>query len=311
MAIAPPEFGPLHQGVSSLSPEDIKREGRLTERQTTLRVGIKWVNRFRIVLLLIGIVFAIMTVYYGTVAISLHQKMAFLYVGVITTTEETERHALETAFQNVSNKYDDALTSILGGAIIATPMLLWCLVLSPRSRQNELIDASNELDLLSIPSISYEQKAQKLLQMQQLELKRYYSQTLYQSSYIFWVGVSAMIVGVAVVAGTIYYVHSWGQDTFEKSIIGIVGAVGGILINFVGVMYLRMFSEIVKGVTHSYDALVTMNHLHLANLFLADISDKELREKTLAELALGLGVSLANRPAASNRNGVANTAKVA
>ena len=65
-------------------------------------------------------------------------------------------------------------------------------------------------------------------------------------------------------------------------------------------MYIKMFTQIVQGVTHSQDALVTMNHLHLANLFAADISDTNLREKTLAELALALKSSLA-RPGGQDK----------
>jgi hypothetical protein len=51
-----------------------------------------------------------------------------------------------------------------------------------KSYRLDLTDVENQLDLVRIPDQSQEQKAQKLLQIQQFELKRYYDQTLRQSN---------------------------------------------------------------------------------------------------------------------------------
>jgi hypothetical protein len=170
-----------------------------------------------------------------------------------------------------------------------------------QSLHSDLYDIDNQLDLLRIPDRSPEQKAQKLLQMQQFELKRYYDQTLRQSNGIFYVGVITMILGFGVIAWSMYYVShiasSSGGDgvaaqkwTGESGIVAVLGAIGGILTNFVGAMYIKMFSEIVQAVTKSHASLVTTSHLHLANVLAANIGTAELREKTLADLALALRI---------------------
>jgi hypothetical protein len=173
-----------------------------------------------------------------------------------------------------------------------------------RATRQAIVDLDNEEDLLLINAQSHEQKAQKLLRIQQLELKRFYDQTLRQSSMIFAVGVVAMALGFAIIIATLYFVgHDFlapatsPQDREalgEKVVVAVLGATGGILTNFVGAMYIKMFSEIVQSVARSQSAVVATHHLHLANLLAATIGEDGLRQKTLAELALAL------RPPASN-----------
>jgi hypothetical protein len=84
-------------------------------------------------------------------------------------------------------------------------------------------------------------------------------------------------------------IQSPGAATqFENSGLAVLGAIGGILTNFVGAMYIKMFSEIIQAVTKSHASLVATSHLHLANVLVANIRTDELREKTLSDLALAL-----------------------
>jgi uncharacterized membrane protein len=82
--------------------------------------------------------------------------------------------------------------------------------------RNDLKDIDNQLDLIQIPEQSHEKKAQKLLQIQQFELKRSYDQTLRQSTGIFWVGVGAMLLGFVVIAWSLYFVGSHSTDNDAK-----------------------------------------------------------------------------------------------
>jgi hypothetical protein len=179
-------------------------------------------------------------------------------------------------------------------------LFVWNYTTRLKSLRYDLSDIDNQLDLIRIPDQSQEQKAQKLLQIQQFELKRYYDQTLRQSNGIFYVGVLTMILGFSVIAWSMYFVShnfitSQGGDgtalqkwTGESVIVAVLGAIGGILTNFVGAMYIKMFSEIVQAVTKSHASLVATSHLHLANVLAANIRADELRERTLADLALAL-----------------------
>jgi hypothetical protein len=170
--------------------------------------------------------------------------------------------------------------------------------------RNDLKDIDNQLDMIRIPEQSHEQKAQKLLQIQQFELKRYYDQTLRQSTGIFWVGIAAMLLGFLVIAWSLYFVgHNFALPAKESGlakwsgesvVVGVLGAVGGILTNFVGAMYIKMFSEIIQAVTKSHVSLVSTSHFHLANVLAANIRSEVLREKTLADLALGINFAPTN-----------------
>jgi NADH:ubiquinone oxidoreductase subunit K len=77
---------------------------------------------------------------------------------------------------------------------------------STQPLEHEISDIDNELDLRAIPVTSHEQKAQKLLSIQQIQLKRYYDQARSQSTRIFFVGIAAMALGFAVIAYSFYYV---------------------------------------------------------------------------------------------------------
>jgi hypothetical protein len=163
--------------------------------------------------------------------------------------------------------------------------------------RGELADVENEIDLLSISSQSHEQKAQKLLRIQQQELNRYYDQTLRQSGGIFYVGVVAMVLGFLVIAGTLYFVgydllntsgHANRDEFGEKIVVATFGAIGGILTNFVGALYMKMFSEIVTAVSRSHQSLVSTYHFQFANLLASQITNDEIRQKTLSDLALSL-----------------------
>src|SRR5262245_50912439 len=118
-------------------------------------------------------------------------------------------------------------------------------------------EIEDEIDLLQMKSASLEQKAHKLLRIQQGQLSRYLEVILQQSRGIFVVGVAAMLVGVGVVGFTIWETRNMGPeaDTIQKAIVAAVGAVGAILVNYVAAIYLKMFSDIGGAVQKSIGSL--------------------------------------------------------
>ena len=200
------------------------------------------------------------------------------------------------------NCIPDGRNFLIGGVSVS---IIFAGVGASQRRQatrQEIEDLDNEADLLRISSQSHEQKAQKLLKIQQTELKRFYDQTLQQSSMIFAVGVGAMVLGFIIIIATLYFVghdfltsNTGAQDgglLGEKVVVAVLGAAGGILTNFVGAMYIKMFSEIVQSVARSQNVVVATYHLHLANLFAASIGNEEKRQTILAELATALRRSM-------------------
>ena len=176
-------------------------------------------------------------------------------------------------------------------------VVIWYYTGRLRSVRSDSSDILNRQELLTLSSQSREQKAQKLLQIQQFELKRYYNQTLTQSKYIFTVGVVAMSLGFTIIGGSLYLVYDMNQknpglnienatqkalgskDNTGTIIVAVLGAIGVILTNFIGALYLRMFSQIVRAVNGSQASLVATSNLHFANILAANIDTIDLREK--------------------------------
>jgi hypothetical protein len=174
------------------------------------------------------------------------------------------------------------LAVLVGGYGVV--FLLATVALRQRIREvgDEILEIDNEIDLLRITDDSPERRAHKLFQLHAIELKRYYDQTLHQGSYIFWVGLLCILLGFGVVGATVLMLRS--QESAELSqqiVIAVLGAIGGILANFIAIIYLRMYTETVRSMAAFHSKLVGTHHLHFGNLLVAKISDDSLRESTL------------------------------
>jgi hypothetical protein len=184
----------------------------------------------------------------------------------------------------------------------AACFLVFGSVLRQRARElgEDILEIDNELDLLAIGDESPERRAQKLFQLHSIELKRYYDQTLRQGSHIFWVGLGCIAVGFGVIGITIWLLHDLGTAPLEHQIVlGVLGAVGGILANFIAVIYLKMYSETIRSMTQFHTRLVGTHHLHFGSLLAAKIKDGDLRESALRAMA----ESLTGKEAHTSSNG--------
>ena len=158
---------------------------------------------------------------------------------------------------------------------------------STREIEMEIRDIENEIDLFGISEDSIEQRAEKQFKLHQIELKKYYDQTLRHSSFIFSVGLICLFLGFAIIGITLYLVFSSSAtiELSEKIILASLGAIGAILSNFIGIIYIKMYSETIKSLTEFHNRLVLTHHLHFGNFLIGKINDQTLREKTLAEIA--------------------------
>lgn len=161
------------------------------------------------------------------------------------------------------------------------------LAFSSREIDEQIARVEDELELLAIKDTSREQQAQKLLKLHQSELKRYYDQTLRQTSVIFFAGLVCIFLGFAVIGGSLYLIwQSPTSNVQQKLILGGLGTVGGILSNFVAVMYLRMFTETISSLTEFHNRLVSTHNLYFGNFLVSKMStNSDLYEKVLSEIA--------------------------
>lgn len=215
--------------------------------------------------------------------------------------------------QAISHRYLFALISVIfyvlllvfwsmgfygpASRLILVSLLLYglffaCLSVSRPVRQLELEIQllENDLELQQLKGSLIELRAESQFRRHEVELNKYYTQTLGHSRLIFVVGILFMVAGFCVIVGTLYLVFlpNPARPFSEVVALTLLGAIGGVLSDFVAVMYLRMYSETVKALTQFHNRLVSTHHLHLCNLLAAKITDKRLREKTLSTMAVSL-----------------------
>ena len=128
-----------------------------------------------------------------------------------------------------------------------------------------------------------------MFQAHNAELKRYYDQALRQARSVYYVGIGSLFIGAGVIGGTFALVlSSRASDLSEQIIVGALGAIGAILANFIGVIYLRMFSDTIKAMTGFHGRLVLTHHLHFGNFLAAKIGDNNARDQALVQMAESL-----------------------
>ena len=155
---------------------------------------------------------------------------------------------------------------------------------------HDIEDLQDQIDLGELIREPLERRAQKLFQVHSHQLKRYYDQALRQRGAIFVMGLLCIAAGFAVIGVAFSLIES-ASGTTEQVVVAALGAVGGILGNFIGVVYLRMFTETLSSIGSFHDRLVFTHHLHFANFLAAKVSNEDLRNQTLAALAESMATS--------------------
>ena len=186
------------------------------------------------------------------------------------------------------------------GIFLASTILLYSILLFskaiqyyPQDIEQKIFEIQNEIDLLSIDDTSLEERAEKLFRLHQLELKKYYDQTLNHSRYIFFVGISSILIGFIIIGSTIYFIYKFNAYNFsEKVLIGVLGSIGAILSNFIAVIFVKMYSETIKSLTEFHNRLVITHYLHFGNFLVAKIKNDKLREETLSKIAENITLTL-------------------
>jgi hypothetical protein len=182
---------------------------------------------------------------------------------------------------------------ILAGVAGGIAYVAMASVMTTEYYESEIGELENQLSLLGILVSPGEQRAERLYRSQQYQLERYYSLTLRHSAWIFVVGIACIAIGFVVVGAALYFVyHNDDSQTSEQIVLAALGGIAGLLSNFIALIYLRMYSETVKSVGQFHHRLVATHDVHFGNLLVSQLANADLREGTLAEMAL----HLARRP---------------
>lgn len=124
-------------------------------------------------------------------------------------------------------------------------------------------------------------RAEKMFKMNQKELMRYYDMNLAQTKFLSGLGIMMIIFGILiVVASLIMYMYTDADKTLL-----LVGNISGIIVDFVGAVFIKMYTQNVEAAVRFHAKFAESNNLLLANSIANKIENEELREKTLAEIA--------------------------
>jgi hypothetical protein len=157
-----------------------------------------------------------------------------------------------------------------------------------REVDDDIEQASFQKDMVSYGLHEREIMAEKLLRINDFQLRRYYDLNLRQNRWVFGLGVGCIVVGVFIVAGTVYEVHLNDTDLQTKQIIAILGGVGALLTNFVAAIFLKMNAGANESLNAFHSKLVATQQVMIGNLLASRIENTYKREETLAALALKL-----------------------
>ncbi len=138
-----------------------------------------------------------------------------------------------------------------------------------------------EKELMDIDPSKRELRAEKLFRVNQKELMRYYEMNISQTKYLSRLGVSMLVFGFVIVAASIYVCSTKIINNFLL----IVGSISGILIDFLGTIFIGMYNKNVEAAIKFHTKFVESNSLLLANSIANKIDTQEIRETTLAEMS--------------------------
>ncbi len=152
-----------------------------------------------------------------------------------------------------------------------------------KSIELEIDALQSEISLKSVGVDAIQERAERLFKAHEIDLKKYYNLALKQNNSIFIVGLVCIMIGFVFIGFTIYIIF-WSAKILPfhlQILIGILGALSGILTNFIAIVYLKMFSETLGSFTTFHNKLVATNHLHFTNFLVSKIEDINMRNETI------------------------------
>lgn len=152
--------------------------------------------------------------------------------------------------------------------------------------RDDITQTEVAIDMLQFAGNDYERRAENLIRVNEIELRRYYDINSGQAGRIFWVGVLCIAAGFLIVSVTLWFLL--GRDVPEKAVwpAAIVGTICALLPNFVGAIYMKLHGETASALTTFHGRLVDSHRLFLANLIASRLENSQDRDATLKELAL-------------------------
>ncbi|WMI82237.1 TRADD-N-associated membrane domain-containing protein [Anaerotignum sp. MB30-C6] len=124
-------------------------------------------------------------------------------------------------------------------------------------------------------------RAEKMFRMNQKELMRYYDMNLAQTKFLSGLGITMIIFGILIVSTSLYMYMSMDAD----KVLLFVGSLSGIIVDFIGTIFIKMYTENIEAAVKFHSKLAESNNLLLANSIANKIENEKIREDTLSEIS--------------------------
>ncbi len=156
-----------------------------------------------------------------------------------------------------------------------------------REIDNDIQEIDYHLDLQQFPVGRSEGRAEKILRINNFQLRRYYDLNLRQNMWVLWIGIACIALSAIIIFVSLEMASNT-DSKHEQVIIAVLGSVGAILSNVVAAIYLKMNASASRNLTAFHSKLVDTNRLLLANLFVSRIEDQGKQWDTLSKMAIEL-----------------------
>ncbi len=168
-------------------------------------------------------------------------------------------------------------------------LLLWKIFRAQlRDADADIQELDFQIDLQRFKVSTGESRAEKILRINDFQLRRYYDLNLSQNFWVFSLGILCILLGVGVIASTLYLVLHVAATLQAQVVTAILGGTGALFTNIIAAIYLKMNTSASDNLAAFHGKLVETNRLLLANVLASRIEDPEKRGSTLADLAIGL-----------------------
>lgn len=182
----------------------------------------------------------------------------------------------------------EGLTGLFSLYIIIPIALLPSFRIRLRNIEEELKNLDFEIDLQQFEVSKKESRAEKILLINNYQLRRYYDLNIIQNIWVFGLGIFCIILGIGVIGLTFYLVIEVANKFELKIITAAIGTVGSFMTNYIAVIFLKMHASATTNLSAFHSRLVETHQLLFGNLFASRIEDDKIRWDTLSQLALNL-----------------------
>ena len=169
-------------------------------------------------------------------------------------------------------------------AFICFMVSMSCFFDYKESKKMEKLDEDARREEKEFSEIAPEKRAlraEKMFRMNQKELMRYYDMNLAQTKFLSGLGIIMILFGILIVIASLYMYTSFDSD----KILLLVGSLSGIVIDFIGAIFIKMYTQNIEAAVKFHAKFAESNNLLLANSIANKIDDDKLREDTLSEMS--------------------------